>query len=272
MMFAIELKDLTKSYEGATLKAVDAFSLSVEKGSIVTLLGPSGCGKTTLLRLIAGFEKAQSGSIRILGKTVSSPTTWIPPEKRGIGMVFQDYALFPHLKVYDNVGFGYKEKDKKKRIQEVLDLVGLSGYEKRYIHELSGGQQQRVALARALAKRPSVILLDEPFSHLDADLRMTMRSEMKRIIKDSQSTAIFVSHDQKDAFSISDAIAVMKDGKIVQVGTTKEIYQKPTKSFCRLLYRPKQHHRRHGHPRRKYDTNKHRYFFLQANFRFDSMW
>jgi iron(III) transport system ATP-binding protein len=230
-LYAIELQSVSKTYVGASTKAVDDFSLNVEKGSIITLLGPSGCGKTTLLRLIAGFEKPDTGSIFISGNPVSHQTTWIAPEKRGIGMVFQDYALFPHLTVFDNIGFGYTQKDRKTRVLEILELVNLNQLENRYIHELSGGQQQRVALARALAKRPSVILLDEPFSNLDADLKMMMRSEMKRIIKDSNSTAIFVSHDQKDALAVSDKIIVMKDGVIQQIGPSKEIYRHPKNRF-----------------------------------------
>lgn len=230
-MLDIELKNIQKTYLGCKKPAVENLSLEVEKGSIVTLLGPSGCGKTTTLRLIAGFERADSGTITLAGNIVSGEKTWIPPEKRGIGMVFQDYALFPHLNVYDNVGFGYKEKDKLQRVMEVLELVNLAGYEKRYVHELSGGQQQRVALARALARRPAVVLLDEPFSNLDADLRINMRIEVKRIIKEAGATAIFVSHDQKDALAISDRIVVMKEGLIQQIGTPKEVYQYPKNKF-----------------------------------------
>jgi iron(III) transport system ATP-binding protein len=230
-LYAIELQSVSKTYVGSSTKALDDFSLNVEKGSIITLLGPSGCGKTTLLRLVAGFEKPDSGSIFISDQPVSHQTTWLAPEKRGIGMVFQDYALFPHLTVFDNIGFGYTQKDRKSRVLEILELVNLNQLENRYIHELSGGQQQRVALARALAKRPSVILLDEPFSNLDADLKMMMRSEMKRIIKESHSTAIFVSHDQKDALAVSDKIVVMKDGVIQQIGPSKEIYRHPKNRF-----------------------------------------
>lgn len=230
-MNAINLKNISKTYKGALKEAVSNFSLEVKSGEIVTLLGPSGCGKTTILRLIAGFERAESGEIYVKDKRVSDNSLFIQPEKREIGMVFQDYALFPHLNVYDNVGFGYKHKNKKQRVSEVLELVSLSGFEKRYIHELSGGQQQRVALARALAKKPSVVLLDEPFSNLDASMRTSMRSEMNKIIKEANSTAIFVSHDQKDALAISDKIVVMKDGVIQQIGTPKEIYSKPQNRF-----------------------------------------
>ncbi|MGF7186902.1 iron(III) transport system ATP-binding protein [Desulfitispora alkaliphila] len=231
MMFDIELKSVTKTYMGADRPAINDVCLAVERGNIITLLGPSGCGKTTTLRLIAGFERAEAGKIALAGKVVSNGSTWVPPERRGVGMVFQDYALFPHLTVFDNVGFNYKEKDRKSRIMEVLELVNLIGYEKRYPHELSGGQQQRVALARALAKRPVVVLLDEPFSNLDAGLRTQMRVEVKRIIKEAGATAILVSHDQKDALAISDRIIVMKDGVIQQNGTPREIYQFPENKF-----------------------------------------
>ncbi|MCW3489556.1 ABC transporter ATP-binding protein [Dethiobacter alkaliphilus] len=230
-MYDIELKGITKTYAGSSEPAVKNLTLSLERGSIVTLLGPSGCGKSTTLRLIAGFEQAEEGKIVLAGKTVSDGGCWTPPEKRGVGMVFQDYALFPHLTVFENVGFGYKEKDRNERIKEVLELVSLQGFEKRYPNELSGGQQQRVALARALTRRPVVVLLDEPFSNLDADLRVQMRMEVRRIIKEAGATAVFVSHDQKDALAISDRVVVMKDGEIQQDGTPREIYQFPENIF-----------------------------------------
>ena len=230
-MLDIELKAVTKTYPGCHEPAVKNLSLAVEKGSIVTLLGPSGCGKSTTLRLIAGFERADAGSIALAGTIMSNSSTWIPPEKRGVGMVFQDYALFPHLNVFNNIGFGYQAKDRSARVKEVMELVNLKGYENRYPHELSGGQQQRVALARALTLRPVVVLLDEPFSNLDADLRVHMRVEVKRIIKEAGATAVFVSHDQKDALAISDRIVVMHEGNIQQTGTPKEIYQYPDNKF-----------------------------------------
>ncbi|QNO13810.1 ABC transporter ATP-binding protein [Alkalicella caledoniensis] len=230
-MNAIELKKISKTYRGSDLPAVSDLSLILQKGEIVTLLGPSGCGKTTTLRLLAGFERADSGVIELGGNRIFDENRWIPPERRNIGMVFQDYALFPHLNVIDNIGFGYRGKDKKSRTHEVLELVSLKGYESRFPHELSGGQQQRVAIARALARRPVVVLLDEPFSNLDADLRICMRVEVKRIIKEAGATAVFVSHDQKDALAISDKIVVMKDGKVQQIGSPKEIYQFPVNSF-----------------------------------------
>lgn len=230
-MFAIELHGLTKTYPGNREPAVKNLNLRLEQGSIVTLLGPSGCGKSTTLRLIAGFERAEAGSIAIAGIPVSDGNHWVPPEKRGVGMVFQDYALFPHLTVFDNVGFGYTGQDRRERVEEVIALVNLQGFEQRYPNELSGGQQQRVALARALTRRPVVVLLDEPFSNLDADLRVQMRMEVRRIIKEAGATAIFVSHDQKDALAISDRVIVMKDGSIEQDGTPREIYQFPETVF-----------------------------------------
>ncbi|OWZ84562.1 ABC transporter ATP-binding protein [Natranaerobius trueperi] len=230
-MNTIELNGVSKTYIGSRDPAVNDINLTVEKGSIITLLGPSGCGKSTTLRLIAGFERPETGRIALEEKIVSDNKTWVPPEKRGVGMVFQDYALFPHLNVFDNIGFGYKGKDRKNRVMEVLDLVGLKGYEKRYPHELSGGQQQRVALARALAPKPVVVLLDEPFSNLDADMRTNMRIEVKRIIKEAGATAVLVSHDQKDALAISDRIVVMNEGIVQQCGTPKEIYQYPENKF-----------------------------------------
>ena len=234
-MFDIQLKAVSKTYLGATEPAINSLTLNIERGSITTLLGPSGCGKSTTLRLIAGFERAEVGSITLAGKVVSDESTWIPPEKRGVGMVFQDYALFPHLTVFNNVGFGYQEKDRNERIKEVIELVNLKGYEDRYPNELSGGQQQRVALARALARRPVVVLLDEPFSNLDADLRVQMRMEVRRIIKEAGATAVFVSHDQKDALAISDRVIVMKDGVIQQDGTPRDVYQFPENNFVAMF-------------------------------------
>ena len=231
LMNEIELINISKTYTGNNTAAVKDFSLVLKEGEIATLLGPSGCGKTTTLRIMAGFERPDSGIIKIGEKVVFEKNHWIPPERRNIGMVFQDYALFPHLNVFNNVGFGYNKRDKRMRIQEVLELVGLLGFEKRYPHELSGGQQQRVAIARALTRRPVVVLLDEPFSNLDADLRICMRVDVKRIIKEAGATAVFVSHDQKDALAISDKIVVIKEGRIQQVGSPKEIYQNPKNSY-----------------------------------------
>lgn len=227
-MPVIELKNISKTYHGTTKPALKDLSLSINQGEILTLLGPSGCGKTTTLRLIAGFERPDKGTILLNNRTIVSQNTWIPPEKRGIGMVFQDYALFPHLNVEDNIAFNLKDKSKA---FEMLELVGLKGYNRHLPSELSGGQQQRVALARALASNPKVILLDEPFSNLDADLRIQMRLEVVQIIKETNTTAIFVTHDQKDALAISDRIAVLNNGTLEQLGTPREIYQYPHTRF-----------------------------------------
>lgn len=232
-MFDIELIEVTKSYHGSLEPVVNRSNLQVYKGEIITLLGPSGCGKTTTLRLIAGFERPEGGQISLRDTVVSSETgIWVPPQNRGVGIVFQDYALFPHITVEENIAFGLKKSVyKKDRTQKIISLVGLKGYEKRYPHELSGGQQQRVALARALAPRPVVILLDEPFSNLDSQLRKYMRQEIRDIIKSEGTTAIFVTHDQKEAFEISDKIIVMNNGKIEQTGSPKDVYLRPKNEF-----------------------------------------
>ena len=206
---------------------MDHFSLDVWEGGVVTLLGPSGCGKTTALRVIAGFESG-SGSIEIHGRTVLDATTFVPPEKRNVGMVFQDYALFPHMTVGSNVGYGLPRGDRTRRAGEVLELVGLTGLENRMPNELSGGQQQRVALARALAPEPEVILLDEPFSNLDASLRDRVRRELRSILTEARTTAVFVTHDQEEALATSDIVAVMKEGRILQADTPAELYSNPT--------------------------------------------
>ncbi len=218
--------------------AVNQVSFSLKKGELLGLLGPSGCGKTTLLRIIAGFEKPTSGNIQIAEKIVAGDGYWQPPEKRNTGMVFQDYALFPHLNVSQNVGFGLKNQGKftnKKEIQknvlDILHLVGLGGLEKRFPHELSGGQQQRVALARALAPQPALILLDEPLSNLDVQVRQRLRHEVRNILKATATTAIFVTHDREEAMAISDRIAVMQKGNLEQIGTPEEIYGKPASRF-----------------------------------------
>ena len=204
------------------------------------LLGPSGCGKTTLLRLIAGFETPEAGSIELSHQTVCSAKTFIPPERRQVGVVFQDYALFPHLNVFENVTFGLKQLSRKGQLpkqqiktlaQESLNLVGLSGMEKRYSHELSGGQQQRVALARALAPRPPLVLLDEPFSNLDVQVRLRLRQEVRDILKNVGASGIFVTHDQEEALAISDKVAVMQNGHLVQADTPENIYQNPATRF-----------------------------------------
>lgn len=207
--------------------AVDTFTLDVEEGSLVVLVGPSGCGKTTALRAIAGFEKPTSGIISIRGNVVFDDNTMTAPERRSVGMVFQEYALFPHISVAENVGYGVRGSDRVERVSEVLRLVGLEDHDDRFPHELSGGEQQRVALARALAPEPDVVLLDEPFSSLDAPQRERMRRDLRKILKAARVTAVFVTHDQAEALAIADVIAVMRDGRIRQVGTPDEVYAAP---------------------------------------------
>ena len=223
-MSSIALVGLHKSF--GPVRAVDGLTLEAESGAIVSLLGPSGCGKTTALRLIAGFERPDEGTITVGGRTLSGPGTFVPPEHRRIGIVFQDYALFPHLDVAGNVAYGLG-RDGSGRTAEVLALVGLEGVADRHVHDLSGGQQQRVALARALAPTPELILLDEPFSNLDAGLRQRLRDEVVEIIGAAGVTALFVTHDQAEALSIADTVAVMHEGRIEQVGTPEEIYSRP---------------------------------------------
>ncbi len=242
----LKLEDLCKWYHSQQIPALQGIQLELRPGEIVGLLGPSGCGKTTLLRVVAGFERHQQGSVHLGGQLVSGAGTWIPPERRGIGLVFQDFALFPHLTVLENVQFGLKKKssarpaflrqslalaDQCARTAEVLDLVGLTEYGHRYPHELSGGQQQRVALARALAPRPALILLDEPLSNLDVQVRFYLRNQIRAILKATQTSALFVTHDQEEALVVSDRVAVMRQGQIEQLGSPEEIYGSPATRF-----------------------------------------
>jgi iron(III) transport system ATP-binding protein len=220
------LEGVSRSF--GSVRAVQDVDLQVPHGSVCALLGPSGCGKTTLLRLVAGFERPDAGSIRIGSVEVAGPRKDLPAERRNVGMVFQDYALFPHMDVAGNVGYGLDRAGRARRTEAVLDLVGLAGFGDRSVHELSGGQQQRVALARALAPQPRVILLDEPFSNLDASLRDRLRREMRDILSAAEVTALFVTHDQDEALSIADVVAVMRDGRIVQTGTPEEVYTRPS--------------------------------------------
>jgi len=222
---AISAKDVTVLF--ADTPALRGFDLDVPVGSLVALVGPSGCGKTTALRAIAGFQAIGSGSISIRDRVVTGPDTNVAPEKRRVGMVFQEFALFPHISVGENVGYGVRGADRVERVATTLKLVGLSGYEDRFPHELSGGEQQRVALARALAPQPDVVLLDEPFSNLDAPQRERMRRELKRIVRSVGVTALFVTHDQAEALAIADHIAVMRDGHVVQAGTPDDVYVQP---------------------------------------------
>lgn len=224
-MIALALKDLTRRF--GSLIAVDGVDLEIGDGEILALLGPSGCGKTTVLRMVAGFDDPDSGSIEIGGARVADDERSLPPERRKVGMVFQDGALFPHLTVAQNVAFGLKNGARDQRTDEALALVGLHGSERRLPHQLSGGQQQRVALARALAPQPSLVLLDEPFSSLDAALRTRLRTDVQVILKQAGVTTLLVTHDQEEALSMADRVAVMWDGRILQVARPEELYLRP---------------------------------------------
>lgn len=230
----LRLDAVTRQFSAHAHPAVCAVSLTMQPGDLLSLLGPSGCGKTTLLRLIAGFEQPQSGTVEIGQRCVAGAGAWLPPEKRGVGMVFQDYALFPHLTVSQNIAFGLSEKPGsavRQRVQETLALVGLEGMDDRYPHQLSGGQQQRVALARALAPHPFLVLLDEPLSNLDVQVRLRLRQELRDILKAAGTSAVFVTHDQEEALSISDVIAVMRQGCLEQIGTPETLYREPGSRF-----------------------------------------
>ena len=249
----LQLKNITKTYaerstsssKSKQILVLDDVSLSLQHGELLGLLGPSGCGKTTLLRIIAGFEAISQGTVEIAGKVVCTDCDSLAAEKRNTGMVFQDYALFPHLTVGENIAFGLKNQNRKgilsnkknfnnqikQRVREVLELVGLIDLEKRYPHQLSGGQQQRISLARALAPQPALILLDEPLSNLDVQVRHRLRVEIRTILKAAGTSAIFVTHDREEALAISDKIAVMHEGKLEQIGTPEEIYLNPASRF-----------------------------------------
>ena len=230
----MDVSQLCVHYAGRTQPAVDQVSISLQAGEIGVLIGPSGCGKTTLLRAVAGLERATAGSIRLAGDMVSSPQLHLPPEARRIGMVFQDYALFPHLDVAGNVGFGLAHlptTERRARVQEALDLVGLGQSGHLHPHQLSGGQQQRVALARALAPKPRLLLLDEPFSNLDVDLRERLAHEVRGILKAAGATALFVTHDQLEAFAIGDRIGVMHEGRLQQWDEAYALYHRPATRF-----------------------------------------
>ncbi|KHE68401.1 ABC transporter ATP-binding protein [Halobacillus sp. BBL2006] len=211
----IQIKDLCFCYGNSKKNTIQDFNLEIAQGEIISILGESGSGKSTVLRLLCGLETPNRGTIAINGSVMTDDRHFVLPEKRGIGMVFQDYALFPHMTVVENIQFGlkgYGRKAKRERVKEVLDLVNMKAFAKRYPHELSGGQQQRIALARALAPKPSLLLLDEPFSNLDADLQIKIRSELKEIIKKTGITSIFVTHDREDSKAIADRIITMRDG------------------------------------------------------------
>ncbi|MEM1369936.1 MAG: ABC transporter ATP-binding protein [Cyanobacteria bacterium P01_H01_bin.15] len=237
MTALLRLENICKQYCSERFQAVDDISLALTSGDILGLVGPSGCGKTTLLRIVAGFEAPTQGRVVLGEQVVAGEGEWLPPEKRDVGMVFQDYALFPHLTVAGNVGFGLRQRwqrgaqSAKARVQQVLDLVGLGTLGERFPHQISGGQQQRVALARALAPNPQVILLDEPMSNLDAQVRQHLRDEIRRILKAAATTAIFVTHDREEALAICDRLGVMNQGRLEQLAEPEVVFQRPASRF-----------------------------------------
>jgi iron(III) transport system ATP-binding protein len=225
----VTISGVAKSFGSrrAPVPVLHGVDLEVPAGRLVAVLGPSGCGKTTLLRVVAGFERADAGRVVVGGREVVGPGTHVPPERRGVGVVPQDQALFPHLSVAGNVGYGVRRAERTARVGELLELAGLVGLGDRMPHELSGGQQQRVALARALAPRPGVVLLDEPFGGLDAALRTSLRAEVRGILHASGTTAVLVTHDQEEALSVADLVAVMRAGRVVQAAPPADLYRRP---------------------------------------------
>jgi iron(III) transport system ATP-binding protein len=229
----VQLQGLWHRYDGATEGAwtLQGIDLSLRQGELVGLLGPSGCGKTTLLRLIAGFERPTRGSISIDGRQVAGPQRWLEPERRGVGMVFQDYALFPHLSAWGNACFGLRRGADTSRASWLLELLGLGGLEQRYPHELSGGQRQRLALARALAPAPAVVLLDEPFSNLDVEVRLRLRSELPGVLSQCGTSGLIVTHDPEEALAICDRVGVMEGGLLHQCASPRDLVQHPASPF-----------------------------------------
>jgi iron(III) transport system ATP-binding protein len=229
----LELRDVSCAYETGR-PAVQGISFAAREGEILCLLGPSGCGKTTILRAIAGFEPVRSGQLFLSGQLVSSPEVMVPTENRHVGMVFQEYALFPHLRVQDNIAFGLRHltrSERAARVQDMLRLTGLEGFERRYPHELSGGQQQRVALGRALVQNPIVLLLDEPFSNLDPDMAGRMRQELHDLLRRMKTTTVLVTHDHDESFAMADRVAVLNQGRLEQFDTPEITYHMPATPF-----------------------------------------
>jgi len=237
----LETRGLTKRYAGSGVAAVADVDLTVDTGEIFAVVGESGSGKTTLLRLIAGLEAPDAGTIRLAGRTVSAPDEWVPPEERPLGMLFQEGALFPHLTVAENVEFGLRGRkgdERLRRRSEVLGLVGLAEYGDRYPHQLSGGERRRVALARALAPEPELVLLDEPFTGLDANLTSRLRSEVGRILRETGTTALIVLHDTDEVLPLADRIGVLGAGRLVQTGAPEEVYARPRSEYVARLFGP----------------------------------
>jgi iron(III) transport system ATP-binding protein len=234
MTAAVELAGVTKRFGRTT--AVDDVTLEVTAGELVALVGPSGCGKSTLLLLVAGLLGPDSGTVRVDGRTVAGPGAWLPPEQRRVGVVFQDAALFPHLRVVDNIAFGVpRGRDRARRVQELLELVDLPDHGRRYPHELSGGQQQRVALARALAPRPSVVLFDEAFGNLDSGLRTVVRDATVAALRSTGAAGVFVTHDQGEALAVGERVAVMRDGRFEHVAQPATAFHEPATRFSATL-------------------------------------
>ncbi len=234
-MNILEINNLSKSYDNGKYYAVNDISFELKKGNITAIVGESGSGKTTLIRLIAGLEQVDNGIISINNKEVSSITKNISPQNRNIGMVFQEYALFPHLTVNENITYSLKNNNDE-RLKELLDLIGLPKLGNRYPYQLSGGQQQRIALARSLAPNPELLLLDEPFSNLDSNLKVQLRKEIQDIVKQTGVTAIFITHDIQDAIAIADEMIILNEGKLIQKGTVKEIYMNPKTDYVQSIF------------------------------------
>lgn len=233
-MTVLKVKGLVKDFPDNRYPAVNQISFAMTRGEILTLVGPSGCGKTTTLRIIAGLEQPDQGEVWINQHKVAGGNTFIPPERRGVGMVFQDHALFPHLSVFNNIAFGLKGRKStrvKATVTELLDMIGLESHARRFPHELSGGERQRVALARALAPQPVLVLMDEPFSSLDTDLRISMREQVRSLLKALNATVIFVTHDQEEALFMGDRVAVVHRGRLEQIDTPENIFQHPSSHF-----------------------------------------
>jgi iron(III) transport system ATP-binding protein len=236
MKTLIALNGITKEYSGKKKAAVSNISFELQKGEIVTILGSSGSGKTTLLRIIAGLEIPDAGNITLDEKVINSPSIFIPPEKRNCSLVFQSYALYPNMTVKENIFFGKQSRENLGVINELITMTNIQEIQNRFPHQISGGQQQRVALVRALAINPSLLLLDEPLSHLDQDLKTKIRSELSDLFHKSETTTLIVSHDMEDAMSISDRIIIIEEGEVVQIGTPLEVYNYPTNRYSALLF------------------------------------